>query len=129
MFPPSWGRTPRRLRLGLYWLGRELGHLPSRSLPLFPSDTSCIVWGRSSLPYCSTRGTLAGVETLVCLEKGACTLSQHVAEGVSTTCLGMSTCIACTVPGLRGSTACLGVSTCPVYTTSLLGVLLLPGWE
>ena len=143
VFPLTGGGIPRRYRLGLSQL-REPEHVPSRSLPLLPSDTGCIVWGRSGIPCCSTRGTLAQTETPVCLGKSVCTACTpfwHDGERVRPACLGMNACIVCTIPALMiaclgrsactpslgwTNTACLGVSTCTACAPSLLGELPLP---
>ena len=100
------GETPRRHGLGLSWLGK-LGHLPSGSLPLFPSDTSCIVQGISGIPCCSPRSALVGTETPVCLRRSVCT--------------------ACTLSLLGGNAACLSTNTACLELSAALPALH-PGW-
>ena len=78
---------------------------------------------------CSTRGTLAGTKTLVCLGKSvctACTPSWHEGKRFRAACLRMNACIACTNPGLL--VACLGRCACAAFTLSLWR-LILPAWE
>ena len=80
-------------------------------------------------PTVAPEAPCLGTETLVCLGKSACTACtpfQHAWERDRATFLGMSFCIACTIPGMM--VVCLGRSACTASTPSL-GGLSMPAWE
>ena len=132
VFPLVGGGIPKRHGLGLSQLW-EYGHLPSRSLTLFPSHTSCIVWGRSGISWYSTRSALAGTETPVCLRRSArtaCTPSQW--EGLMLLALVLTLLAWDWAPALLPSwiltLPAWGLPP-PAWDWALVLPALLPSWE